>query len=224
MRDFRDAKAMAHALRGALQVKAVDITHSESLELIAKAFGYDDWNILAAKIEAAVPHAPEVPAAADTAPKATLYCSFCGKSQHEVHTLVAGPTAFICDECTDLCNDIIEDKVIAGVLQADEGSDDGAHQVALERLRAKSTQDLTSFVERGKRGTERLRLELRCISQLLEMRDDAARRADVSTPSRFAFLKGMTSESLLGRQEHIARDLKRYEDVLRIATGVLDGR
>jgi hypothetical protein len=52
MRDFRDAKAMAHALRNALKSRAVDTTHSESLELIAKAFGYDNWNILAAKIEA----------------------------------------------------------------------------------------------------------------------------------------------------------------------------
>lgn len=53
MRDFRDAKAMAHALRDALKSRAVETTHSESLELIAKVFGYDNWNILAAKIEAA---------------------------------------------------------------------------------------------------------------------------------------------------------------------------
>lgn len=53
MRDFRDAKAMAHALRDVLKSRAVEITHSESLELVAKAFGYDNWNILAAKIEAA---------------------------------------------------------------------------------------------------------------------------------------------------------------------------
>jgi hypothetical protein len=53
MRDFRDAKAMAHALRNALKSRAVEITRSESLELIAKAFGYDSWNILAAKINAA---------------------------------------------------------------------------------------------------------------------------------------------------------------------------
>ena len=52
MRDFRDAKAMAHALRDALKAKSVEITHSESLELIAKAFGYEDWNILSAKIAA----------------------------------------------------------------------------------------------------------------------------------------------------------------------------
>ena len=55
MRDFRDAKAMARTLRDALKAKAVEITHAEALELIAKAFGYDNWNILSAKIEAAEP-------------------------------------------------------------------------------------------------------------------------------------------------------------------------
>src|SRR3989344_2495392 len=42
-----------------------------------------------------------------------LYCSFCGKSQHEVKKLIAGPSVFICDECIDLCNDIIRDEVAA---------------------------------------------------------------------------------------------------------------
>jgi Glyoxalase superfamily protein/ClpX C4-type zinc finger len=90
MRDFRDAKVMARALRDALKAKAVETTHSESMELIAKAFGYENWNILSAKIEAA-----ESPLSAqrslslsgtqvDPAPPKTLYCSFCGKSQHEV--------------------------------------------------------------------------------------------------------------------------------------------
>ena len=41
----------------------------------------------------------------------TLYCSFCGKSQHEVKKLIAGPSVFICDECIDLCNEIIRDEV-----------------------------------------------------------------------------------------------------------------
>jgi ATP-dependent Clp protease ATP-binding subunit ClpX len=40
-----------------------------------------------------------------------LYCSFCGKSQHEVRKLIAGPSVFICDECIELCNDIIRDEV-----------------------------------------------------------------------------------------------------------------
>ena len=42
--------------------------------------------------------------------KSTLYCSFCGKSQHEVRKLIAGPTVFICDECVELCNDIIREE------------------------------------------------------------------------------------------------------------------
>lgn len=41
-----------------------------------------------------------------------LYCSFCGKSQHEVRKLIAGPSVFICDECVDLCNDIIREEVL----------------------------------------------------------------------------------------------------------------
>jgi len=41
-----------------------------------------------------------------------LYCSFCGKSQHEVKKLIAGPSVFICDECIELCNDIIRDEIV----------------------------------------------------------------------------------------------------------------
>ena len=43
-----------------------------------------------------------------------LYCSFCGKSQHEVRKLIAGPSVFICDECVELCNDIIREEVSEG--------------------------------------------------------------------------------------------------------------
>src|SRR6202167_5864071 len=53
--------------------------------------------------------------------KNTLYCSFCGKSQHEVRKLIAGPTVFICDECVELCMDIIreESKTEAGKSEDD---------------------------------------------------------------------------------------------------------
>jgi len=51
----------------------------------------------------------------------TLYCSFCGKSQHEVKKLIAGPSVFICDECIDLCNDIIRDELPATTVKAGEG-------------------------------------------------------------------------------------------------------
>ena len=48
-----------------------------------------------------------------TSNEKTLYCSFCGKSQHEVKKLIAGPSVFICDECIDLCIDIIRDELPA---------------------------------------------------------------------------------------------------------------
>ena len=48
-----------------------------------------------------------------------LYCSFCGKSQHEVKKLIAGPSVFVCDECIDLCNEIIRDELPATTTAAD---------------------------------------------------------------------------------------------------------
>ena len=51
----------------------------------------------------------------------TLYCSFCGKSQHEVKKLIAGPSVFVCDECIELCNDIIRDEVPASTVVHGEG-------------------------------------------------------------------------------------------------------
>ncbi len=53
----------------------------------------------------------------------TLYCSFCGKSQHEVKKLIAGPSVFICDECIDLCNDIIRDEIPAAAAESDGRGD-----------------------------------------------------------------------------------------------------
>src|SRR5450830_804341 len=53
----------------------------------------------------------------------TLYCSFCGKSQHEVKKLIAGPSVFICDECIDLCNEIIRDELPAGADVGETRSD-----------------------------------------------------------------------------------------------------
>ncbi|MGK7653524.1 MULTISPECIES: ATP-dependent Clp protease ATP-binding subunit ClpX [unclassified Roseovarius] len=53
--------------------------------------------------------------------KNTLYCSFCGKSQHEVRKLIAGPTVFICDECVELCMDIIREETKTAGLKATDG-------------------------------------------------------------------------------------------------------
>ena len=53
--------------------------------------------------------------------KNTLYCSFCGKSQHEVRKLIAGPTVFICDECVELCMDIIREENKTSLVKSREG-------------------------------------------------------------------------------------------------------
>ena len=53
--------------------------------------------------------------------KNTLYCSFCGKSQHEVRKLIAGPTVFICDECVELCMDIIREETKSNLVKSSEG-------------------------------------------------------------------------------------------------------
>ncbi|NKB51327.1 MAG: ATP-dependent Clp protease ATP-binding subunit ClpX [Rhizobiaceae bacterium] len=54
--------------------------------------------------------------------KNTLYCSFCGKSQHEVRKLIAGPTVFICDECVELCMDIIREENKSSLVKSTDGT------------------------------------------------------------------------------------------------------
>ena len=53
--------------------------------------------------------------------KNTLYCSFCGKSQHEIRKLIAGPTVFVCDECVELCMDIIREENRGSVVRSPRG-------------------------------------------------------------------------------------------------------
>jgi len=68
MRDFRDAKGMAHTLRAALDARGFKITISQSLELIAEAFGVADWNTLAAAIRQEAPTGPTAPPARSRRP------------------------------------------------------------------------------------------------------------------------------------------------------------
>src|SRR5438477_11272526 len=53
--------------------------------------------------------------------KNTLYCSFCGKSQHEVRKIIAGPTVFVCDECVELCADIIREENQTSLTKSGDG-------------------------------------------------------------------------------------------------------
>ncbi len=62
-----------------------------------------------------------------------LYCSFCGKSQHEVRKLIAGPSVFVCDECVELCNDIIREEVNSAVT----GKTDKADLLVPHEIRAR---------------------------------------------------------------------------------------
>ena len=50
-----------------------------------------------------------------------IYCSFCGKNQHEVRKLIAGPTVFICDECVELCEDIIHEEKKSSLVKSGDG-------------------------------------------------------------------------------------------------------
>ena len=217
MRNFRDAKTMARALREALKAKAIETTHAEALELIAKAFGCENWNILSAKIEATEPapsdeRTPSVSAQSDPVSPQTLYCSFCGKSQHEVRKLIAGPTAFICDECVDICTDVVEpddDRELFRLMKGTEESGRLAYPALLDLARRMPTEELAHYVERGRKGVKRSRVALQDIERRLAMRD----------------LEAAVDQNVLATmQQKAQRELKQYEEALNIATTVLSER
>jgi len=224
MRDFRDAKTMAHALRDALKAKTFEITHSESLELIANAFGYTNWNILAAKIGAAERQAG---AQEPTRPKA-LYCSFCGKSQHEVQKMIAGPSAYICDECVGLCVNFIReegsfDKIFSKSRPQQIG--DPASTTVPEVVPSLSTGELEEALERGKRGVARNRRTLQCLERRLAMRDgEDAHSDDLLAWPELAYLMNKSRDELLALQQTAQVELKRDEEGLGIAVTVLAER
>lgn len=214
MRDFRDAKAMAHSLRDALNANAIQTTHSESLELIAKAFGYNNWNILSAKIDAAQSHSSSATSPQTRTPQEKLlYCSFCGKNQHEVQKLIAGPAVYICGECVDLCVDFVDEHLLR-LVEGDESS-----------ARAMSTERLQHYVEHATTGAERARLALRRIEAVLAYQENASPMDDDTLLSTgFAKLKNKTSAELRVMQKHSQDQLKRYEQAVRTATPIIDER
>ena len=144
MRTYKDAKAMAKSLRECLATRRISFSHSECLEIVAKQLGFADWNTLAAKTNADLESghlarsenlvSTSQPAPSDgtsqksrtTAPEQPEFCSFCGKSQHEVPRLIEGgcsraPRAadgqrvnencvFICEECVTFSAQVIADN------------------------------------------------------------------------------------------------------------------
>ena len=88
--------------------------------------------------------------------KNILYCSFCGKSQHEVRKLIAGPTVFICDECVELCMDIIKEENKSSLIKHQDGVPSPKEILSLkERLNkiyakhtGKSIEEISEALER----------------------------------------------------------------------------
>src|SRR5262245_35582292 len=171
MRDFGGAIPV---LRDALKAKGLEITYSETLELIATTFGYENWNVLSAKIEAAAGAAGGDGSSPiqnhPVPPKETMYCSFCGKSQHEVRKLVAGPSTFICNECVALCYDIVDpddDKELFRLLNESQETGALSHPALLELARKASKQELAHFVHNISKRIERHRLDLQRVQHSL---------------------------------------------------------
>lgn len=107
MRDYRNAKVMAQTLREDLSAKSLTLSHSECLELVAHMLGLRDWNVLAAKIDAENGSEPAEAKSVEGNAAKPRSCAFCGKTQYEVAKLIAGPAAFICGGCVELCYDIL---------------------------------------------------------------------------------------------------------------------
>jgi hypothetical protein len=228
MRDFRDAKAMATSLRQALSDKSVSLTHSESLELVAKSFGLDNWNILAAKIETERP-APLQAEAVETPTRSVLYCSFCGKSQHDVLQLIAGPSVFICNECVGLCDGIVADGKLKRDLAAAGAARPDAPplEVAAEVLEGLGAGQLDSIRKSNADWLEHIDWSLKQI--------DAAAAGQARTPWRpdeVALRRGWTRDPLAGKTpEEIAAQRKHLQELragvserLRLIAEVVEGR
>jgi len=158
-----------------------------------------------------------VAAQQNPAPPKTLYCSFCGKSQHEVRKLIAGPEVYICDECVELCTDFVNDLPDKDLSRLMEG---GA-----ENARNMSTEELARYVERGRMGVERNQLTLRGVQRKLAVMDgEVPAKDDILTLPRFAYLRNKTREELMMLQQMARRQLSLYEEALRLAMTALGAR
>ena len=212
MRDYRDAKAMAQSLRQALTNDNLTLTHSRSLELVAQAFGFDNWNILAARIEA------DRPMAVEAGPK-TLHCSFCGKSQHDVKKLIAGPNVMICDACVALCNDVIEHTDVLALLPAD-----GDGSALTDYLSGRTSEQLRAYLAKAERAIDRDRAAIEAAATAIEAR--AARRtvgAEALGPT-IKFLADKTDAQLEAHKAALERGLARSLRVPPIVARILAER
>ena len=221
MRDFRDAKAMARSLRHGLIDHGLDLTHSQSLELTAKVFGYDNWNILAAKIEAAQPDLAE---AAPSGPK-TLYCSFCGKPSLEVETLIAGPSVFICNECVGLCDEIVEHSKVLRLLRADRDEADGQPRLSTY-LADRSDDQIRAYLAGAERDLARERDYLRLVDEAIAMRAEGRRPAARAAggPQLPTHFDEKTDAEMKAHRAEAAAKLALGMKAVEVVTGILEAR
>lgn len=212
MRDYRDAKAMAHSLREALTHKAIAISHSECLELIAKSFGVDTWNILSAKIEASKPAtAPKTLEQAAAEPEGpTLFCSFCGKSQHDIAILIAGPTVFVCNECVSVCAEIVDDFNITDLLKNDPPA-------ARRFLEGRTQDQLAAFTNSCRNNITRSKTYHADIVEHLAAR--AAGNAPSDPP-----MGALTEAKLIAQRDRAERGIAITERALALAQDILASR
>ncbi len=211
MRDYRDAKLMARALRTGLAKEKLSVTHSQSLELMAKAFGFDNWNILAAKIEAVRP------ALAEPVPKGkTLYCSFCGKSQYDVETLIAGPNSFICEACVALCDDIVAHGAVRALL-AEDHREGGPGTPRVDAYLAEcTTKQLRIYLAKMEADLQRNREGIRSMDDALEARAEGG-------PQGLAY-STVSDEELARRRGQLNKQLNATLAVFDIVTKALERR
>jgi hypothetical protein len=198
MRDFRDSKSMARALRSALEAHDLKITHSESLELMARIFGYDNWNILAAKIEASRPR----PADGWGRGGAPLTCSFCSKPQQDVALLIAGPNVAVCNECVRLCDGLVEDQELLRAVQDETAGADG--------LGAWTTDDLRRQLER--------------IREALSKQRELVRTIDERPGELEAYFRSLPPAELRRRRAHLAKQVAQRTRSVEVIEVVLRAR
>jgi len=210
MRDFRDAKVMAQTLRHAFSDKHISVSHSECLEIVSRQFGFDNWNILAARIASA---APMRPAEKDDE---TLYCSFCSRSQHEVTKLVAGSSAFICETCIDLCDTIVLDDDIDVLL----GEDRLGGAALRDLIDSRSTENLSDLCVKAERLLSQWNLGLK-IAEIAEARREPDTDSAESDFERH-LLEILTRKSPSGLMAYIRQTERSKAGIERILAAAFD--